>query len=164
MAADAFPRRPKGSGTALWQNRGMNRFLPLLLLSASVARAGALSELVALSGASELPVVPAPRSAPARALVSARATPPDTIYTSRTVWNAAFPLEKKAVEKSGEDLTNKPFTNYRCSYDKGAASARCDYAYDVWPEICWYGYDHVIVDIELATGKRTEVKREWRAD
>lgn len=142
----------------------MNRLLPLLLLSASVARAGALSELVALSGASESPVVPAPRSAPVRVSAQARNTPPDTIYTSRTVWNAAFPVAREAVEKNGADLTNKPFANYRCEYTKGAASARCDYAYDVWPEICWYGYDHVIVDIELATGKRTEVKREWRAD
>jgi hypothetical protein len=141
----------------------MNRLLPLLMLAASAASAGALSELVSLSGAAELPAVPAVKGAAASRAARASQPQSDVIYTSRTVWNAAFPLARQAVEASAAGLMPKDYANYRCEYTRGAASARCDYAYDVWPEICWYGYDHVVVDIELASGRRTEVKREWRA-
>lgn len=143
----------------------MNRLLPLLMLAASAASAGAFSDLLSMSGAAEPPAVPAVKGAAAapRVLRVSQAQS-DVIYTSRTVWNAAFPLTRQAVEAAAAGLMQKEYANYRCEYNKGAASARCDYAYDVWPEICWYGYDHVIVDIELASGRRSEVKREWRAD
>ena len=39
-----------------------------------------------------------------------------------------------------------------------------DFAYDVWPEMCWYGYDHVAADLPTSGGAPPVVKREWRAD
>ncbi len=126
--------------------------LPLVLaLFAQSVSAGALAELRQLAGAAadELrPVAPIAGAPVARA--AAQADP--VIRVTDVTWNAAFPLERKVVEAAGRRVWTKAYSRFSCEFTPGAAAARCDYAYDVWPEICWYGYDHVVADLALRDG------------
>ncbi|MDX6771076.1 MAG: hypothetical protein SF051_16210 [Elusimicrobiota bacterium] len=140
-------------------------FLPVLLLavSASSAAGDALAELRRLAGAAaETPAVTAPAGRPVAAAAAAPAQDP-VIRVTSTQWNPAFPLERKVVEAAGRAVGTKAFDRFSCEFTPGAAAARCDYAYDVWPEMCWYGYDHVVADLALSDGAASVVLREWRS-
>ncbi|MDP3544033.1 MAG: hypothetical protein Q8T11_16325 [Elusimicrobiota bacterium] len=135
-----------------------------LALSASTARADAFSELRRFAGpsASDLARVPMPSA------VLVEGTPaaaPPLIRTTSTRWNPSFPISREAVAAAGRAAGTKDWSKFSCEYEVGAASARCDFAYDVWPEMCWYGFDHVVADLDLKSPKRPKVVlREWRAD
>jgi len=132
-----------------------------LALSASPVRADAFSELVRLAGpsASDLAKVRlhggVPISAP-----SAQAT---MIRVTSTQWDSSFPIKREAIAAAGMAVGTKGWSNFSCEYTPGASSARCDFAYDVWPEMCWYGFDHVVADLDLKDPKTTKiVSKEWR--
>lgn len=139
----------------------MTTSLPALVFAASLVSAGALADLRRLAGPAgdDLPQVVRVSGAPASASAPA---PVAAIRVSDAAWNPAFPLPKAAVDAAGLSVFTKAFTRYACEYVPGAAAVRCDFAYDVWPEICWYGYDHVVVDLPVAGGEPTVVSREWR--
>lgn len=140
--------------------------LAAFALAASFASAGAFDELRQLAGAASADLRPAANvagAAVARAVGRAAAAADPVIRVNDSQWNAAFPLEKKAVDAAGMRVGTKAFHRYSCEYTPGAAAARCDFAYDVWPEICWYGYDHIVADLAVADGAATVVLREWRS-
>jgi hypothetical protein len=145
----------------------MTPLLPALALAVSFASAGALDDLRQMAGAAAAELRSAPTvagAAVARAMGRAAAALDPVIRVNNSQWNPAFPLEKSTVDSVGRQVGTKAFYRYSCEYTPGAATARCDFAYDVWPEICWYGYDHVVADLAVADGAATVVKREWRAD
>lgn len=135
-----------------------------LALSASTARADAFAELRRFAGpsASDLAKV----SVPSPVLVgSAPSAAPPIVRTSSALWNPSFPISKEAVAAAGRASGAKDWSRFSCEYEVGAASARCDFAYDVWPEMCWYGFDHVVADLDIRSPERVKVvRREWRAD
>lgn len=142
----------------------MTNPLLLLVLAASTAHAGALAELRLLAGDMTVAVPPAVKGAPVKPAVSAAPAAPPVIRVTDVTWNPAFPLDKKAVEAAGLRVGTKKFARYSCEYASGAAAARCDFAYDVWPEMCWYGWDHVIADLPLDGTAPAVVSKGWRAD
>lgn len=135
-----------------------------LTVSASTARADAFAELRRFAGpsASDLAKVPVPSPV----LVSGvPAAAPPVVRTTSTQWNPSFPISKEAVAAAGRAVGVKDWSKFSCEYEVGAAAARCDFAYDVWPEICWYGFDHIVADLDIRSPKRAKVVlREWRAD
>lgn len=135
-----------------------------LALSASIARADAFSELRRFAGpsASDLAKVRLPSPVLVEGVPAAA---PPIVRTTSTQWNPSFPISKEAIAAAGRVIGTKDWSRFSCEYEVGAASARCDFAYDVWPEICWYGFDHVVADLDLKAPKRAKVVlREWRAD
>ncbi len=144
----------------------MTKWLAVLALAlcASASRADAFSELKRFAGpaASDLAAVPLP--APVLMEGSPAAAPP-VVRTTSTRWNPSFPIPKEAVAAAGRAAGAKDWSKFSCEYEVGAATARCDFAYDVWPEMCWYGFDHVVADLDLRSPRRAKVVlREWRAD
>jgi len=133
-----------------------------LAVSAAPARADAFSELRRFAGpsASDLAKVVLPNPVAVRASPAAQAV----MRATSTQWNPAFPISQEAVAAAGRAVGTKDWSRFSCEYTPGAVSARCDFAYDVWPEICWYGYDHVVADLDLKDPKTTKVVlREWRS-
>lgn len=95
---------------------------------------------------------------------AARTTPP-VIRATSTQWNAVFPISREAVAAAGRKVGTKEWSRFSCEFRAGASEARCDFAYDVWPEMCWYGYDHVVADLDLKDPKQAKVvKTQWRRD
>ncbi len=142
---------------------------PLALLAVVVAvsaQADAFSELRRFAGPSAADMAKVAVPAPVlTAAAEPSKAPPAVIRATSTQWNDKFPVSKDAIKKIGLKVGTKDFHKWSCEYTEGAASARCDYAYDVWPEMCWYGNDHVVADIDLKdASKATVVSREWRAD
>lgn len=138
-----------------------------LAVTASSARADAFSELRRFAGpsASDLAKVKLPTPVLIEGAAAAKTAAPPVVRTTSTQWNPAFPLAKEAVAAAGRAVGTKDWSSFSCEYEAGAASARCDFAYDVWPEICWYGYDHVVADLDLKDPKKAiVVKTEWRRD
>lgn len=131
-------------------------------LAVSTARADAFSDLARLAGPSASDLAKA--ALPKPVMIAAPAVQA-VIRATSTQWNAAFPLSKEAVAAAGRAVGAKDWSKFSCEYSAGAASARCDFAYDVWPEICWYGYDHVVADLDLKNPKAPKVVlKEWRRD
>ncbi len=141
----------------------MKIFLALLssVFAASVVRADALSDLLSAAG----PVaverlaqvqLPKPAAEPPR---------PGVVRVTTASWSAKFPLSKEQVKAAGRKAGTKDHARFSCEWREGADKATCDFAYDVWPEQCWYGYDHSYADVSLADPANPVVtKREWRAD
>lgn len=140
----------------------------VLTLSASMVRADAFSDLVRMAGpsAGDIAKIQMPGGAPigmpvVQAAPSAQQT---LIRVTSTQWDASFPLKREIVAAAGLKVGAKEWNRFACEYVPGASSARCDFAYDVWPEICWYGYDHVVADLDLKDPKATKiVLKEWRS-
>ena len=136
-----------------------------LVLASSPLRADAFSELRRFAGpsAGDLAKVPLPAPVLIEAAPGVSAAP-RVIRVNDIQWDAAFPVSKEAVAAAGRAVGAKDWERFSCEYTAGGASARCDFAYNVWPEICWYGYDHVVADMDLKDPKRsTVVLKEWRS-
>lgn len=145
--------------------------LALVVLAVS-ARADALSELRRLAGQTDTDAAKIATPAPvmvAQKAAEKAATEPKVIRVTDVQWNEAFPIGKDVVKAAGMKVGTKEFEKWSCEYTEGAATARCDFAYNVWPEICWYGYDHVVADIAIkaVADPKTAVVvvlKEWRSN
>jgi len=137
-----------------------------LALSASPARADAFAELRRFAGpsAGDLAKVQAPAAVQIGTAVPAAPAATPVLRVTSTQWDASFPVSKEAVAAAGLKVGAKDWERFSCEYTAGAASVRCDFAYNVWPEICWYGYDHVVADLDLKDPKAAKVVlKEWRS-
>ncbi len=139
-----------------------------LTLSASSVRADAFSDLVRMAGPStgDIMKIQMPAGSPIGMPVIAPASVQQTmIRVTSTQWDASFPLKREAIAAAGLKVGTKEWYKFACEYVPGASVVRCDFAYDVWPEICWYGFDHVVADLDLKDPKATKiVSKEWRKD
>lgn len=139
--------------------------LPLsLLLAASAVRADAFSELRRIAGPSsgDLSRIAVPAGSPAGPAAAGR---PEPMRVTSQQWNRAFPVPQEAIAAAGLLVGTKKQESWACEYYAGSTSVRCDYAYNVWPEMCWYGYDHVVADLTIKTPDQPKVVlREWRAN
>lgn len=140
-----------------------------LTFSAASVRADAFSDLVRMAGpsAGDIAKIQMPGGVPVGMPVVAM--PPSAqqalIRVTSTQWDAAFPVKREFIAAAGMKVGTKEWTKFACEYVPGASTARCDFAYDVWPEICWYGFDHVVADVDLKDLKATKiVSKEWRKD
>jgi hypothetical protein len=138
----------------------------VLVLAASTVRADAFSELRRFAGPStgDLAKVQLPAPVLVEPAAAAPAATPVLRATS-TQWEPTFPVSRAAVAAAGMKVGAKEWETFSCEYVAGAGSVRCDFAYNVWPEMCWYGYDHVVADIDLKDPKAAKVvSKEWRGD
>lgn len=137
-------------------------FAVILAASAGSARADALSELLRSAGPAADLLAQAPLPKPVAAAAAAR---PGVVRVTSSDWNERFPLSREQVKAAGRKAGTKAHSRFSCEWREGAEKATCDFAYDVWPEQCWYGFDHAYADVSLADPDRPVVtKREWRAD
>lgn len=107
----------------------------------------------------------APTPKPVFAYTPAADGQPAIVRVSSTLWHAKFPISKELVKQAARKAGTKEESRFTCEWREGADKATCDFAYDVWPEMCWYGYDHSYADLSLKDPANPVVtKREWRAD
>lgn len=140
-----------------------------LTISAVSVRADAFSDLVRMAGpsAGDIAKIQTPIGSPIGMPVEAPAPSAQQtmIRVTSQQWDASFPLKREIVAAAGRKVGTKEWSKFVCEYVPGASVARCDFAYDVWPEICWYGFDHVVADLDLSDPKATKiVSKEWRRD
>jgi hypothetical protein len=140
-------------------------------LAAPRASAQALADLFRMAGPTAAELTEALRKAgvpsgtPIGGPVVAGVPVPEVRVTDRR-WSKDFPLTRDAVAAVAAKAGPKPaWAKFSCVYRPGAAVASCDFAYDVWPEMCWYGFDHALADLRVdRAGEFFVTKTEWRAD
>ncbi|UPT72665.1 MAG: hypothetical protein M0D55_11975 [Elusimicrobiota bacterium] len=123
--------------------------------------------LLPLLAALAVPVLAqeAPVPKPFFAYTPATPTTVAIVRVSSTLWSPKFPLKKEQVVEAARKAGTKDASRFTCEWREGADKATCDFAYDVWPEMCWYGYDHSYADVSLKDPANPVVtKREWLAN
>lgn len=144
----------------------------VLTLSAAPVHADAFSDLVRMAGpsAGELARVQRPGGTPIGTPIgmpvvqTAPSAQQAMIRVTSTQWDSSFPLNRETIAAAGRAVGTKEWSRFFCEYTPGASTVRCDFAYDVWPEISLHGYDHVVADLDLKDPKAVKVVlEEWRS-